>query len=121
MQRLSCVSFSRDNRYILSGSDEMNVRLWKARASEKLGILKERQKMALNYNEKLKDKFAQHPQIQRIAKHRQVPKHVLNAAREHRIIRDSKKRKEANKRAHSRPGTVPHVAERDKHVIDEQE
>ena len=99
----------------------MNVRLWKARASEKLGILKERQKMALNYNEKLKDKFAHHPQIQRIAKHRQVPKHVLNAAREHRIIRDSTKRKEANKRAHSRPGTVPYVSERDKHVINEQE
>merc|ERR1711988_1868960 len=51
MQRLTCVAWSGDNRYILSGSDEMNVRLWKARASEKLGILKERQRMALNYNE----------------------------------------------------------------------
>merc|ERR1719189_3300340 len=54
MQRLTCVAWSRDNRYILSGSDEMNLRLWKARASEKLGIIKERQRMALNYNERLK-------------------------------------------------------------------
>lgn len=121
MQRLTCVAWSRDNRYILSGSDEMNVRLWKARASEKMGILKDRQKTALQYNEKLKEKFAHHPQIRRIAKHKQVPKHVLNASREHKIIRESQKRKEANRRAHSQPGAVPFVSERDKHVIDEQE
>ena len=121
MQRLTCVSWSQDNRYILSGSDEMNLRLWKARAAEKLGILKERQRMALNYNEKLKEKFANHPKISRISKHRQVPKHVLNASREHRIIRESQKRKESNRRAHSKPGTVPYVAERDKHIVKEQE
>jgi len=121
MQRLTCVAWSRDNRYILSGSDEMNLRLWKARASEKLGIIKERQRMALNYNEKLKEKFANHPKISRIARHRQVPKHVQNASREHRIIRESKKRKESNRRAHSRPGSVPHVPERDKHIVKEQE
>jgi WD repeat and SOF domain-containing protein 1 len=121
MQRLTCVSYTRDNRYILSGSDEMNVRLWKARAAEKLGLLKERQRQALNYNEKLKEKFAEHPKIKRISKHRQVPKHVLHASREHRIIRESQKRKQANVRAHSKPGSVPYVAERDRHVIDEQE
>ena len=121
MQRLTCVAWSGDNRYIMSGSDEMNVRLWKARASEKLGILKDRQRQALNYNEKLKDKFAHHPKIKRISKHRQVPKHVINASKEHKIIKESQKRKESNRRAHSKPGAVPYVAERDKHVIDEQE
>ena len=99
----------------------MNLRLWKAHASEKMGILKERQRMALNYNEKLKEKFANHPQISRISKHRQVPKHVLNASREHRIIRESQKRKEQNRRAHSKAGTVPYVPERDKHIVKEQE
>lgn len=39
MQRLTCVSWSFDNKYIVSGSDEMNLRLWKANASEKLGIV----------------------------------------------------------------------------------
>lgn len=37
MQRLTCVQWTLDNKYILSGSDEMNIRIWKARASEKLG------------------------------------------------------------------------------------
>lgn len=39
MQRVTCVRWSLDNRYIVSGSDEMNIRLWKAKASEKLGIV----------------------------------------------------------------------------------
>ena len=63
MQRLTCVAWSRDNRYILSGSDEMNIRLWKARASEKLGIMKDREKTAFDYAEKLKEKYAHHPQV----------------------------------------------------------
>lgn len=39
MQRLTCVKWSLDDKYIISGSDEMNIRLWKARASEKLGVV----------------------------------------------------------------------------------
>ena len=39
MQRVLCVQWSGDNKYILSGSDEMNIRLWKANASEKLGVV----------------------------------------------------------------------------------
>lgn len=39
MQHVICVKWSADNKYILSGSDEMNIRLWKANASEKLGVV----------------------------------------------------------------------------------
>lgn len=39
MQRLTCVKWSLDNKYVLTGSDEMNIRMWKARASEKLGVV----------------------------------------------------------------------------------
>lgn len=39
MQRLTCIAWSFDNKYIISGSDEMNLRIWKAKASEKLGIV----------------------------------------------------------------------------------
>merc|ERR1719167_2115646 len=70
MQRLTSVAWTLDNKYILSGSDEMNIRLWKARASEKLGIMRDRERVALQYSEKLKEKYGQHPQISRIARHR---------------------------------------------------
>lgn len=47
----------------------------------------------MNYNEKLRDKFAAHPEVRRIARHRQVPKHIYNAQNELRVMRESKKRK----------------------------
>ncbi|XP_034174607.1 DDB1- and CUL4-associated factor 13 [Osmia lignaria lignaria] len=117
MQRLTCVAWSLDNKYIMSGSDEMNIRVWKARASEKLGALKPREKAALQYNEALKAKFAAHPQVKRIARHRHVPKHIYNAKAELHTIHEKSKRKEANRRAHSKPGAVPFVSERQKHVF----
>ena len=60
-------------------------------------------------------------QVRKIVKKRHVPKHVLNAGKEHATIKESKKRKEANARKHSKPGKVPYVAERDKHIIKEDE
>ncbi|XP_019224369.1 PREDICTED: DDB1- and CUL4-associated factor 13-like [Nicotiana attenuata] len=38
MQRVFCVKFSCDASYIISGSDDTNLRLWKAKASEQLGV-----------------------------------------------------------------------------------
>ncbi|XP_028141518.1 DDB1- and CUL4-associated factor 13 [Diabrotica virgifera virgifera] len=119
MQRLTCVLWSLDNKYILSGSDEMNIRIWKARASEKLGPLRPREKAALRYSDALKEKFASHPEVKRIARHRHVPKHIYNAQREIHTIKQKQKKKEANRRAHSKPGEVPYVPERQKHVLKE--
>jgi peptidoglycan/LPS O-acetylase OafA/YrhL len=39
MQHLTSVIWSLDNKFILSASDEMNIRIWKANASEKLGTV----------------------------------------------------------------------------------
>jgi len=39
MQRLTCVAYTLDSRYIVSGSDEMNLRLWKAIAWQKQGVV----------------------------------------------------------------------------------
>lgn len=121
MQRVEVVRWSLDNKYILSGSDEMNIRIWKAHASEKLGVLKPREKTAFNYNEKLKEKFAFHPELRRISQHRHVPKMIYNQRKEMRAIQTSQKRKESNRRKHSKPGAVPFVTRRKKSVITEVE
>lgn len=121
MQRLTGVAWSLDNKYLVSASDEMNLRVWKARASEKLGMMRDRQRVALQYNEKLKEKYGQHPKVSRIARHRQVPRHVKSAQAELKLIKESKARKEANRRKHSKPGAVPHVPEREAHTVEEQE
>lgn len=36
MQRIFCVNFSADGRFVLSGSDDTNIRIWKAQASAPL-------------------------------------------------------------------------------------
>lgn len=83
--------------------------------------LRPREKAALNYSEALKEKYASHPQIKRIKRHRQVPQHIYNAQRELRTIKDKSKQKEANIRAHSKKNSVPFVPERKKHIVQEVE
>ncbi|GMY18934.1 hypothetical protein FCV25MIE_14173 [Fagus crenata] len=39
MQRVFCVKFSCDASYVTSGNDDTNLRLWKAEASEQLGVI----------------------------------------------------------------------------------
>lgn len=39
MNRVFAVNYSSDATYVLSGSDDTNIRLWKAKASEQLGVV----------------------------------------------------------------------------------
>ena len=43
MQRVFCVNYTADARFIVSGSDDTNVRIWKAKSNEKLGQTKVRE------------------------------------------------------------------------------
>ncbi|XP_318219.3 DDB1- and CUL4-associated factor 13 [Anopheles gambiae] len=117
MQHVTCVNWSMDNKYIFSGSDEMNIRVWKANAAEKLGSLQMREKNAFNYNTVLKEKYAAHPSVRRIAQHRQVPKMVYNQQAKIRTAKLKNKRKEENKRQNSKPGSIPYVAEAKTKVV----
>ncbi|KAL5277276.1 DCAF13 family protein [Megaselia abdita] len=120
MQRVVCVGWSYDSKYVFSGSDEMNIRLWKAKAHEKLGVARPREKANFNYQEALKEKYAAHPQIRKIARHRHVPRHVYNAQNKMRKIKDKEQKKEGNIRKHSKPGTKPFVPAKRKTVIKEE-
>lgn len=59
---------SADATYVMTGSDEMNIRLWKANAAELLGTKAARQSSAANYKQAIKEKFKHHPEIKRIAR-----------------------------------------------------
>lgn len=117
MQRVFCVAWSLDSTYLLSGSDETNVRLWKANASQKLGRVHPRERTALNYANSLREKYEHHPQIRRIARHRHVPKLVFKQAKEKRIILASQRRKARNVALHSKPGTVIQPKEKTKNIV----
>lgn len=117
MQRIFSVKWSSDAKFVFCGSDETNIRIWKADASEKLGTLLPRERAAFDYNEKLKETFKHHPDIKRIARHRHVPKAIHSAAKEKRTMIDARKNKENNRRMHSKPGDIPFKIERRKHIV----
>lgn len=117
MQRVFSVKWSNDGRYILSGSDEMNIRLWKAEASQKMGPLLPRERSALFYSERLRSKFRHHPQVRRVLRHRHIPKLVYQQSKVRRVMLESRRRKLENVILNSKPGTVRRVSERKKHVV----
>lgn len=121
MQRVFQVRYSGDSRFVLSASDDTNVRVWKAHASEKLGILLEREKTALAYSAKLRDRYSSLPEIGRIQRKRHVPKPILTQTKLRGIMKESQQRKIRNRRAHSKPGVVPFEAERAKAIVEEVE
>ncbi|KAH7445269.1 hypothetical protein KP509_02G115500 [Ceratopteris richardii] len=121
MQRVFCVKFSGDGTYVLSGSDDTNVRLWKAKAAEQLGVLLPREKRKHAYNNALTERYKHLPEILRIGRHRHLPKPVYKAAKLRRTVYDAEKKREDRKRAHSAPGSVPHPPLRKKRIVAELE
>eukprot|EP00163_Fabomonas_tropica_P002615 TRINITY_DN1201_c0_g1_i1.p1 TRINITY_DN1201_c0_g1~~TRINITY_DN1201_c0_g1_i1.p1 ORF type:complete len:353 (-),score=85.44 TRINITY_DN1201_c0_g1_i1:92-1150(-) len=121
MQRVVCVRFTQDANFILSGSDDTNVRIWKAQASKKVGTMVFREREKLKYQDKLKKRYGHMPEIKRILRHRHLPKPVYNATKRKREIEESDKRKIKNLRAHSAPGTVKTKPERKKNIVDKKD
>ncbi|KAH6570667.1 hypothetical protein BASA62_004245 [Batrachochytrium salamandrivorans] len=117
MQRTFCVKYSMDSKFVLSGSDDGNIRLWKTKASDKLGTLTVRERNALEYSKAVKERYKHMPEIRRIDKHRKVPKAIKGAAHKKQIMQDSLKNKEKNRRKHSKTDTLAFKSERKKHIL----
>lgn len=64
--------FTADARFVLSGSDDGNVRVWKARASEKLGVIDARERAAIEYRDSLKERWRFDPEVNRISRYAPV-------------------------------------------------
>jgi WD repeat and SOF domain-containing protein 1 len=121
MQRVFCVRVTGDARFVLSGSDDANVRVWKARASEPIRVLSRREKVSLEYKDALKKRFAQAPEIRRIATFHRVPKILLSKRRRINKQRVSRKRRMQNAAKHSKPGTIKFKTRALEPIVTEQD
>jgi len=121
MQRVVAVQYSMDSTYVLSGSDDMNVRVWKADAAEQLGTVLAREKHKHAYNKALVEKHKHLPEIRKISRDRKLPKEVLEATKVRRNVREGEKRRENRRREHSAPGSVPYQNERKRKIITQLE
>ena len=53
---------------MLSGSDDGNVRIWKARASDKLGIITARERAAMEYRDSLKERWKMDAEVGKVSR-----------------------------------------------------
>ncbi|KAI0061236.1 WD40 repeat-like protein [Artomyces pyxidatus] len=120
MQRVLSTAFTADARFVLSGSDDGNVRVWKANASEKLGIVTARERAAIEYRETLKDRWKMDTQVGKVQRSRHIPKPVYKAGELKRTMLEAQRVKEERRRKHTRAGENKPKAERKKVVVAEQ-
>ncbi|PKU83402.1 DDB1- and CUL4-associated factor 13 [Dendrobium catenatum] len=121
MQRVFCVKYSCDGTYVISGSDDTNLRLWKAKASEQLGVLLPRERRKQEYLDAVKDRYKHLPEVKRIVRHRHLPKPIYKAATLRRTMIEAERRKDQRRRAHSAPGSMPVKPFRKRRIIKEEE
>lgn len=57
MCRVFSTLYTLDSRFVLSGSDDSNLRIWKARAAEKLGTMDKREMARKEYRDGLREKW----------------------------------------------------------------
>lgn len=82
-----------DSRFILTGSEDTNLRIWKSNASAPIGTLLPREKEKIAYNDKLKKKYKFNREIKRILRHRHLPKFIVKKNKVKQIQKESKFKK----------------------------
>lgn len=120
MQRIFSCAYTMDARYILSGSDDGNVRIWKARASEKMGLMTGREKAAAEYRQALMSKWSDTGDVKAISRRRHLPQPIKAAQRLKRTMLDAERNKEERRRAHSNKKNEKPVSERKKSILSEK-
>jgi hypothetical protein len=60
--------FTADARFVLSGSDDGNVRIWKAKASDKLGVIDARERAAMEYRDTLKQRWKMDAEVGKVSR-----------------------------------------------------
>lgn len=120
MQRVTSTVFSGDARFVLSGSDDGNVRIWKAKASDKLGIITARERAAMEYRDSLKERWRVDSEVSRVARTRHLPKSVHSTSKLKQTMLEAQRVKEERRRKHTRAGESKPKPERKKVVIAEQ-
>ena len=121
MQRIFSTAYTLDARFVLSGSDDGNVRIWKARASEKLGILSGREMASKEYKDQLVQKWSHTGDVKKVSKSRNVPNPIKAAQKLRRTMLDAERVKEDRRRKHTKRGNSKPQAARKSAVLAQKE
>ncbi|VWU50809.1 protein SOF1, putative [Hepatocystis sp. ex Piliocolobus tephrosceles] len=120
MQRVLCCKYTLDSKYVISGSSDMCLRVWKSCAHEPTGVISFQEKKAINYRNKLKEKFASLKEIKRIRDHHHVPALIKNMSDKKKVMLEAKKKKENNRMRHSKNKNQIRKTDKEKIFVTEQ-
>lgn len=101
MHRVFAARYSPDSNYVFSGSEDGNVRIWKSVASKSLAVLGPKQKLALQSNDALLDKFKHLTEVRKIHNKRILPKQLYKETKNQRAMRETERRKKLRVDAHA--------------------
>ena len=86
------VEYSACGNYIVSGSDDGSIRLWRTESNQKL-YASGREKKKMSENRQLQEKFKDFAEISRIRKHKFLPAEIKNKVKQLNERLDRKKMK----------------------------
>jgi WD repeat and SOF domain-containing protein 1 len=111
--------FSQPPKMVTSGtspSDALQIQLtcsiWKSNASKKIGPISGKERQAIEYRQKLVEKWSTSKDVRSVAERRFVPSSIHNTTKLKRDMIESQKVKEDRRRAHTRAGKEKPKAER---------
>lgn len=117
MQRVFCVNYSVDSQFVISGSDDTNLRVWKAHASATLGNNAGRKERKEQLNDTIKRRFAHMPEIKRINRDKKLPKVIKKQMNLRHISASAARKKTENRKRHSYEGDYEIEPERKRVVV----
>eukprot|EP00817_Percolomonadidae_sp_ATCC50343_P004621 CAMPEP_0117424782 /NCGR_PEP_ID=MMETSP0758-20121206/5149_1 /TAXON_ID=63605 /ORGANISM="Percolomonas cosmopolitus, Strain AE-1 (ATCC 50343)" /LENGTH=399 /DNA_ID=CAMNT_0005208801 /DNA_START=184 /DNA_END=1386 /DNA_ORIENTATION=- len=102
MRRVHVVKYTKDAKFILSGSDDHGIRVWKAKADERIRQPTRQERMEENYNEALIKRYKDFKDISNIVNYHHLPQNIYNEAKQQTKHRNAVLKKEARKHRYTR-------------------
>lgn len=121
MQRVFAAAYTLDARFVCSASDDGNVRIWKSRASEKLGIQSGKERAQREYRQQLVNRWRNVGDVGKIDRQRRVPKAIKTAQKLKHTMLEAERTKEDRRRKHSKAGQSKPKAARKDTILAQQE
>jgi len=102
MTHVHSILYSMDSRFICSGSDDGNVRLWKSDANDQMKALSVRERSAKRERQALVKKFEHVSQIKTVKNNRRIPRMIKSEQKVQGIQLQSQKNKRTRREIHEK-------------------
>ena len=106
------VNYTPTSDFVLSASDDGNVRIWKSQASDKIGPVSTKERQAIEYRKSLIERWSSVKDVRSVKDQRHVPQSIHTATKLKRDMLEARNVREDRRRKHTRAGKEKPKAER---------